>query len=123
MAYFDGVMVGDTVYDLEGRPKLVKEVGHDVMFIDCGLFDMEGRIFGFRELGRVIFWQPIPMIVPPPKPVRKVRRKGWAIVYHNTVSPGRYAGCIYPTPEEATAHAANLPGRNLGVVEWDEDKE
>jgi hypothetical protein len=75
MAYFDGIKVGDTIYDWE-KPVVVDRIMNSPFGIHIKETDVWISRDGKRFYGSVqeCFWQPVTPPVPPPRPKRKVTK-------------------------------------------------
>ena len=81
MAYFDGIKVGDTVYNVEMAYQVIsvfevffrvmRRFGKDNEVTECLSVSMRGEAFG--QSVQTWFWQPV-HIDPPPRPKRKVSK-------------------------------------------------
>ncbi len=92
--YFDGITVGQKVYDRDGKEWEVAQTDYDSEFpvrIYLGEIwwdsNLEGYARGFESLGQQFFWAPPQQIEVPPRPKRMVKKKveGWINLYVHTL--------------------------------------
>lgn len=87
MAYFDGIKVGDQVYDMAHGWGRVNKIESGLMLVDfctmAGWYSPDGSISGgyYRQ---TIFWDK-PVFDPPQRPKRKVKKtiERWVNAYFN----------------------------------------
>ena len=109
MAYFDGIKVGDRVYDMRdgwGSANIVCSPVSPrlLIFFDNGMarqFSLDGQFA--PQCPQSLFWDK-PEFTPPPRPKRKVKKslEGWAVVCSG-------GGAVFFTHEsDARAHARDI---------------
>lgn len=108
MSYFDGIKVGDRVYDMRfGWGEVVGYYTQLIYKIEV-IFDM-GRQVDFTMDGQymddnyqTLFWDK-PEFIPPPRPKRKVKKtiEQWVNVHH--ANGKTKFSCACDTKEEADA--------------------
>lgn len=109
--YFDGISVGDSVYDRDGKEwKAIRLSEAYFIAIKDGVnvaSGYDGTLAGLLILGQQFFWQPPPKIEIPGRPKRKVNKEGWISVYRR--DNGEYIlGCLnFDKQKEEKNHSAS----------------
>jgi hypothetical protein len=127
MAYFDGLKVGDRVWEIKSHWGFVDEILNTylnpikVVFKNrgYGFYRMDGRCSEF-DLGQILFWDEI-KIVPPPRPKCMVTKEGWINIYKE--NNFTYIGDSISRTKEEADHRA-YPGRLISTIKiiWQEEE-